>query len=152
MLPRTLNVFEGTGTEDRTIKPDFLDLDIYSDLDHIPLDLKRTMTGSLRIMHGYCEIFGRIVTCLKEGQAPTSSLLDRRIRYSWGGKSEDSKLFLLAGGKSTYALQYLIRTLKELMLGRNGSTLSEGALAPLLTCLNDTAYDLVGDRLLEHRS
>jgi len=79
------------------------------------------MTGSLRVIHRYCEIFKAIATCLKEGRAPTSSLLDYRIRYSWGGKSEDVKLFLLAGGKSIYALEYLIRTLKELILAREGS-------------------------------
>ena len=150
LLPRSLNVFEGMGTGDRTLEPDFLDLDVYGDLDHMPLALKRTMTGSLRVMHGYCEVFGRIITCLKEGRAPTSSLLDLRIRYSWGGKSEDAKLYLLAGGKSKYALQYLIRVLKELMLSRNGSRLSEGGLVSLPKCLNDIAYDLVGDRLLMH--
>jgi hypothetical protein len=101
-------------------------------------------------MHGYCEVFGRIVTCLNEGRAPTSNLLDCLIRYSWGSKSEDGKLFLLAGGKSMYALQYLIRTLKELMLVRNGSRLAGGRLTYLPVCLNDTAYDLVRDRLLEH--
>jgi hypothetical protein len=149
-LPRTLNVFEGIAAEDRTLELHFLDLDIYNDLDHIPLALKRTMKGSLQIMHGYCEVFGRIVACLSEGRAPNSSLLDCRIRYCWDGKSEDAKLFLLAGGTSAYALQYLLRTLKELMLGRNGSGLSDRGLAPLPACLNDIAYDLVGDRLLEH--
>ena len=150
LLPRSLNVFDGTRTDGRTLEPDFLDLDVYDDLDHIPLALKRIMTGNIRVMHGYCEVFGRIITCLKEGRAPTSSLLDLRIRYSWGGKSEDAKLYLLAGGKSKYALQYLIRVLKELMLSRNGSRLSEGGLVSLPKCLNDIAYDLVGDRLLMH--
>jgi len=149
VLPRTLNVFEGIGIEDRTIELDFLDLDIYGDLDHIPLDVKRAMAGSIRIMHGYCEVFGRIVTCLREGRAPTSSLLDQRIRYSWGGKSEDAKLYLLAGGKAMYALEYLIRIVKELMLARNGFKVSEGGLGSLPMCLNDIAYDLVRDRLLE---
>ena len=137
-------------TKDRTSEADFLDLDVYGDLDHMPVDLKRTITGSLRAMHGYCEVFGRIITCLNEGRAPTSSLLDRRIRYSWGDKSEDAKIFLLAGGKSMYALQYLIHTLKELMLGRNGERLAGGGLVSLPMCLNDTAYDLVRERLLEH--
>ena len=100
-------------------------------------------------MHGYCEVFGCIITCLKEDRAPTSSLLDRRIRYSWGGKNEDARMFLQAGGKSMYALQYLIRTLKELMLVRNGSKLGKGGLTCLPMCLNDTAYDLIRDRLLE---
>lgn len=136
--------------EDRASEADFLDLDVYGDLDHMPIALRRTITGSLRVMHGYCEVFGYIITCLKEDRAPTSSLLDRRIRYSWGGKSEDAKMFLQAGGKSMYALQYLIRTLKELMLVRNGSRLAEGGLACLPMCLNDTAYDLVRERLLEH--
>ena len=126
-----------------------MDLDVYSDLDHMPIALRRTITGNLRAMHGYCEVFGCIITCLKEDRAPTSILLDHRIRYSWGGKSEDAKMFLQAGGKSMYALQYLIRTLKELMLVRNGSRLAEGGLACLPMCLNDTAYDLIRDRLLE---
>jgi hypothetical protein len=107
------------------------------------------MTGSLRVMHGYCVVFGHIVTCLKEDRAPASSLLDRRIQYSWGVKSEDAKMFLQAEGKSMYALQYLIRTLEELMLVRNGSRIAEGGLACLPMCLNDTAYDLIRYRLLE---
>jgi hypothetical protein len=99
LLPRSFSIFEQTGTEDRTSEPDFLDLDVYGDLDHMPLDLKRAITGSLRVMHGYCEVFGRIIACLKEGRAPTASLLDRRIRYSWGIKNEDAKTFLLARGQ-----------------------------------------------------
>lgn len=147
LLPRTLNVFEQTGTEERTPEVDFLDLDVYGDLEHMPVSLRRAITGSLRVMHGYCEVFGFIITCLNEDRAPTSNLLDHRIRYSWGSKSEDGKLFLLAGGKSTYALQYLIRTLKELMIVRNGSRLAGARLTPLPICLNDTAYDLVAERL-----
>jgi hypothetical protein len=149
LLPRSLNVFERTGTEDRTSEPDFLDLDVYDDLDHMPLALKRTMSGNIRVMYAYCEVFGRIITCLKEDRPLTSSVLDYRIRYSWGGKSEDAKLFLQVGGKSMFALQYLISTLEKLMLGRNGSRLSEGALASLPMCLNDTAYDLIRDRLVK---
>jgi hypothetical protein len=48
-----------------------------------------------------------------------------------------------------YALQYLIRTLKELMLVHNGSRLADGGLACLPMCLNDTTYNLIRDRLLE---
>lgn len=95
----------------------------------MPLTLKRTILGSTRAMYGYCEIFGRIIACLKEGRAPTSSILDSRIRYSLGCKGEDAKVFLQAGGKSMYDLQYLIDTLKELMLVRNSSRLSQGELA-----------------------
>jgi hypothetical protein len=58
-------------------------------------------------------------------------------------------MFLQARGKSIYALQYLIRTLKELMLVCNGLRLVDRGLACLLMCLNDTAYDLIRDRLLE---
>jgi hypothetical protein len=150
LLPRSLSVFEPIRTGDRTAEADFLDLDVYDDLDNMPLALKRAIKGSLRIMHGYCEVFGRIATCLKESRAPTSSLLDHRILYSWDGKSEDAKLFLLAGGESMYALQYLIGILKKLMLVRNGSSLSAGGLDSLPVCLNDTAYDLVRKRLLKH--
>jgi hypothetical protein len=47
LLPRSLNVFKGTRTEDRASKADFLDLNVYSDLDHMPIALRRTITGSL---------------------------------------------------------------------------------------------------------
>jgi hypothetical protein len=46
-----------------------------------------------------------------------------------------------------YALQYLMRTLKDLMIVRNGSRLAGGCLTDLPVCLNDTAYDLVAERL-----
>jgi hypothetical protein len=148
LLSRNLGVFEKTGTENRTLEPDFLDLDIYSDLDHIPLTLKRTLTESISVLHGYSQAFERIAICLREGRPPIARLLDDRIRYSWDGKSEDAKLFLLAGGTSKYALQHVIRDVKELMLVRNGSRLALGGLASLPMCINDTAYDMVIDRLL----
>ena len=148
LLPRNLRVFEENGKEVRTSEPDYLDLDIYSDLDHIPPALKRALVKSLIVSHGYCQVFERIAACLKEGRAPTPSLLDDRIRYSWG-ESEDAKLFLLAGGTSKYALEHVIRDIKELMLGRNGFRLALGGLASLPICFNDTAYDMVRDRLLK---
>ena len=85
---------------------------------------------------------------MREGRAPIASLLDDLIRYSWDGKSEDAKLFLLMGGTSKYALQHLIRDVKELMLVRNGARLASGGLACLPLCINDSAYDTVRDRLL----
>ena len=85
--------------------------------------------------------------CLNEGRAPMSNLLDYRIRYSWNSKSEDGKLSLLTGGKSMYTLQYLMRTLKDLMIVRNGSRLAGKRLTTLPVCVNDTAYDLVAERL-----
>jgi hypothetical protein len=48
-----------------------------------------------------------------------------------------------------YALQYLIRTLKKLMLVYNSLRLIERGLVCLLMCLNDTVYDLIRDKLLE---
>jgi hypothetical protein len=50
-----------------------------------------------------------------------------------------------------YTLEYLIRIVKELMLARNGFKVSEGGLGSLPIYLNDIAYDLVRDRLLEYR-
>jgi hypothetical protein len=47
LLPRSLDVFEGTRTEDRASEAEFLDLDIYSNLDHMLIALRRMMTGSL---------------------------------------------------------------------------------------------------------
>jgi hypothetical protein len=58
-------------------------------------------------------------------------------------------MFLQARGKSMYALQYLIRTLKKLMLVYNSLRLIERGLVCLLMCLNDTVYDLIRDKLLE---
>lgn len=113
----------------------------------MPIALRRAVTGSLRVMHGYCEVFRHIIICLNNGRPPTSNLLDYQIRYSCDSRTEDGKLFLLAGGKSTYALQYLIRTLKELMIVRNGFKLAGEGLMSLPVCLNDTAYDLVTERL-----
>ena len=46
LLPRSLDVFEGTKTEDRASEVDFLDLDIYSNLDQMLIALRRMMTGS----------------------------------------------------------------------------------------------------------
>jgi hypothetical protein len=126
-----------------------LDLDVYSNLDHIPLVLKHAITGSIRVIYRYCEVFGCIIMCLDKGRALISSLLDRRIRYSWSSKNKDRKLYLLAGGKSIYALEYLIGILKKLMLARNRSRFSGSRLLSLPICLNNTAYDLVRDKLLE---
>jgi hypothetical protein len=47
-----------------------------------------------------------------------------------------------------YALQYLMRTLKDLIIVYNRSRLTEECLTDLPICLNDTAYNLVAERLV----
>ena len=144
-LPRSLCVFEDYG-KDRIKDEDFLDLDVYGDLDHMPLALRRCIKEDIRVMSGYCEVFSKIIECLKDGRAPTPSLVDKRIRYSW--RDRDSKYFLDAGGKSQYALYYLIATLKSFMLHRGGLRYIDSGLQSEPRCLNDTNFELVAELLV----
>jgi hypothetical protein len=100
------------------------------------------------LMHGYCDIFGHIANCLKNDNAPRGDEIERRICDSHGEGSMDAKLFLMAGGKSRHALQYLIDTLKDIAKVRNGAGLLDKGLDFLPRCLNDNSYCLVEDRLL----
>jgi hypothetical protein len=126
----------------------FVDLDIYKDLNHLPLSLRRLMQRNKGIMHGYCDIFGHIATCLESNCVPSSDEVEKRILSSQGEGSMDAKLFLMAGGNSKHALRYLIETLKEITEVRNGSGLLEQGLSFLPLCLNDNSYGLLEDRLL----
>jgi hypothetical protein len=145
-----LNIFEGVDVEylADTSNLTFVDLDIYRDLNHLPLSFRRLMQRNKGLMHGYCDVFGHIATCLNSDSAPTGYEVERRILDSHGEESMDAKLFLMAGGKSKYALQYLIDTMKDLAKVRNGSGLLEKGLGFLPRCLNDNSYSLVEDRLL----
>jgi len=131
--------------EKRSPDADFLDVDIYNDLSHIPIGLKRSMTRDIRLMHGYCEVFGGIVSCLKERRLPTSQTVDQYIRYSCG-KNDDAKLFLEAGGSSQYALRYLLDKLVQISL--NHLPQIEKGLVFLPGCYNDIKYYMLKERLL----
>ena len=56
LLPRTLDVFEGTPVNKRNSSSDFLDIDIFGDLDHIPIGSKREMKKGIRVMNGYSHL------------------------------------------------------------------------------------------------
>ena len=126
-----------------------MDLDVYGDINHMPIALRRALRGDIRVMHGYCEVFSSIIECLKETRAPTSHAIDLRIRYSCDGKREDAKIYLEAGGKSEYVLQYLFDKIKDVVLVGNGFSQSEEGLAFLPRCFNDTGYDMVQKRLFQ---
>ena len=134
LLPRTLDVFEGTQVNKRTSSSDFLDIDIFGDLDHIPVVLKREMKKEIRVMNGYSQVFGCIVRSLDEGRLPCSAALERDILYSSCGRNEDAKLFLQAGGSSRHAINYLFDRLKKII--KEGHNLEEG-LRSLVFCAND---------------
>lgn len=148
-LPRTLAVFDGIVTKNRSPNADFLDVDAYSDLCHIPIALRRSITGDIRLMHGYSKVFSGIVTCLKEYRSPTSHAVDQYIRYSYG-KNDDAKLFLEAGGGSQYALQYLFNAIAKVLLSQLAQ-LEEG-LAFLPRCRNDIECHMVKEKLLDSTS
>jgi hypothetical protein len=125
---------------DRASLPDFLDLDVYSNLDYMPFDLKCAMMYSVRVRNRYCKVFRYIIACLKEGYTLTANVLDCRIFYS--NKIEDAMIFLLAGKGFMYALKYLIYKVKELLL-RDGFRQSKVRLTFLPKCLNNTCYNLI---------
>jgi hypothetical protein len=101
-----LNIFEGVDIKylANTSNLTFVDLDVYRDLDHLPLSLRWLMQRNKGLMHGYYDIFGYIATCLKSDYAPSGYEVERRVLNSHGEDSMDSKLFLMAGGKSNHAL------------------------------------------------
>ncbi|KAH8797848.1 hypothetical protein F5884DRAFT_839036 [Xylogone sp. PMI_703] len=146
-LPRTCAVFECTLSTYRKRRVDISDLDIYGELEHMPLDLRCAIRRDIRVMNGYTEVFRIVNKFLNEYREPTSSAIDQHIRYSY--ENEDAKLFLEADGEARYALQYLINMIKDTMVNRNGLMLLEEGLAFLPRCANDEAYDTVGVRLLQ---
>ena len=135
-----LLVDEKTDIGDHIPQSDFLDLDIYRDLDHILLDLRYAIIYSIRVMNRYYKVFRYIIKYLKEGRTLTVSTLDYCIFYS--DKIEDIMIFLLVRGSSIYTLKYLINIIKDLLI-RNEFKQSEAGLALLLRYLNNTGYNLI---------
>jgi hypothetical protein len=148
-LPRSLNLFERDSYESSTYNPSFLDLDAYGDLDHLPLGLKRVVSRDIRVMQGYCEIFGIIRRCLEQNKTPIPWRIHQRIWYFPEYYDSNARLFLGAeGGHAKYALQYLINTMKDIMVVRNIQKDLEEGLELLPRCLNDTGYCLLQKMLV----
>ncbi|KAH8600129.1 hypothetical protein B0O99DRAFT_611808, partial [Bisporella sp. PMI_857] len=122
-------------------------MDIYNDLDHIPLLLQRSMRQSIRVMNGYCQVFGIIVNLLEEDRPPTWKFIDHEISYSMSSTLQDAKLFLNHGGSSQYALSYLINTLKQLAQTQNWRQNLAQGLKQMESCLNDTGFELIMEKL-----
>jgi hypothetical protein len=126
------------------------DFDAFSDLNHLPISLRRSMQTDIRVLHGYCEVFAAIEKCLLRNQEPTPSNLKQHIDYSWSDDYKDASHFFDAGGLPQHALQYLLFTLKKISLVRRSSATLEVKLGHIVRCLNDTGYDMVADEILKH--
>jgi hypothetical protein len=115
----------------------------------MPVSVRRTLTRDIRIMHGYCEVFGAIRACLEENRAPVQQSIDQRIWYSleYGEDKSNARLFLQKVD-SRYALHYLLRTLRGSMVGRNLYKHLDEGLKFLPRCLNDTGYSMLEARLI----
>jgi hypothetical protein len=149
LLPRTLSAFEdgeGVGPQDTPLN----DFDAFSDLNHLPVSLRRSMHNNIRVMHGYCEVFAAIEKCLLRNQEPTPAILKRHIDYSWSDDYKDASDFFDAGGMPQHALQYLLFTLRKISLVRHSAATLEAKLGHLGMCSNDTGYDMVSNELLKH--
>jgi hypothetical protein len=74
LFPRTLGVFEDISTN--VAQSDILDLDVYEDLDHLLVSLRIEMRRDIKLLNGYCQIFGSIVRFLIEGRIPQASVIE----------------------------------------------------------------------------
>jgi 6-phosphogluconolactonase/glucosamine-6-phosphate isomerase/deaminase len=99
-----------------------------------------------RVLVGYCSIFSKIMSCLRDGRLPTSTVVDRQIRESW--RDREAKLFLDAGGKSRYVLEYLIDFVEELMLKQREVIFADDRYLPI--CMNDSYYGLLREKLYKN--
>jgi hypothetical protein len=146
-LPRSLNVFEGCLKGCPTSEINYLDLGVYGDLDHMPVALKITVLKNMRVMYGYCELFGTIRSCLADNMAPTPDLIWERVFCS---SACNAKAFLSQNGADTrHALEYLIVTLKEVMSRNIGRKDFADGLDLLPLCHNDNRYWLLKESLLK---
>ena len=107
----------------------------HSDIDHIPLDFQWRLASDLTLWQQYCDIFKKIITCLKTGESPTHQVINASL----------SEEFLEEGGRSQYALDYLLRIIED--IGHRSSRVVGYESLP--ECWNDFSYTMVRQRLLK---
>lgn len=147
LFPRSVALFEDITN---TFQDRILNVDIYGDLDHLPIALRRKMRRDIKVMNSYYQIFGSIARCLMEGRVPNISVIEQDINYSWSRKNEDAKHFLQVGGSVSYPLLYLVEKIKSIICSPGSLTTIEEGLNFLSNCLNDTALETVRERLVEN--
>jgi hypothetical protein len=109
--------------------------------------LKYILLLDARVMRGYCELFGAILSSLADNRSPTPASLRQSISQS---AECDAQIYLQQeDGDVRYALEYLIDTLRDAMSTKNQQKhLAEGlSLLPL--CFNDHNYWLLKENLLK---
>ena len=136
MFERALQNYDGIATN-------IPELDIFDDLKHMPITLKRSVRENILVRKGYCEVFDIVLACLEGGTAPSSQVIDQKIRCSSGQTHDCARLFLRVGGQAKYALQYLITRIQESLRGQ-----AESGLSFLPRCANDNKFEMVRERLL----
>lgn len=114
----------------------------------MPLRLRRVLREDILVMTGYCEVFGVVMTCLKDDIVPSSNVVDKRIKNSLGQTNDCAKFFLMMGGQAKYALQYLLTRIQEGLMVHGGLRQAETELAHLPRCANDTRFDMIRERIL----
>lgn len=127
---------------------DLSNREVYGDLDHMPPALIWLIMQDEKVMYGYCAVFGKIISCLKNGKTPRATLVDEQIKQSW--RDRDTKRFLNAGGKSLYALQYLIDVVEEVTQRLTEPQPLDTYQGHLPHCVNDSNFTMVRSLLCSH--
>jgi hypothetical protein len=128
-----------------------VDFDVFGDLKFMPVSLKGTVIRNIRVMHGYCELFGVIRRCLEDKLEPTHHAIKHRVMDSIQvdeGKGDGRDFLDQEDGDPRYALQYLITTLRDVMRVHNVQKLLDEGLDSLPSCSNDSGYSMLHGRLV----
>jgi hypothetical protein len=120
---------------------DFSNREVYGDLNHMPPALISLIMQDEMVMYGYCGVFGKIMSCLKDGKTPYPILVDKQIQESW--RDRDTKRFLEVGGRSLYALQYLIDVVEEVTQRPSEIQPLEAYKRHLPGCVNDLNFSII---------
>jgi hypothetical protein len=152
IYPRSLEI-----SEDRiSLQTDdglaYLDIDLLLEFSHIPHKLRQEMKSNIRVMHGYCKMFRYITEHLEKGRLPTKEAIEQKIRYSLCVESKDAQLFLDVGGSPSYPIVFLLDSLKRTLQGGQGELCMAQGLSSLPGCVNDKAFDIVRQKLLNFKS
>lgn len=108
----------------------------------MPVRVRRAVRENILVMKGYCEVFGVIGVCLRDGTAPCSKVIEQQIKNST--EYDCARLFLLVGGKVEYALQHLLTRIRvTLKFGHSGTDME---LLP--ECANDTRFGMIEEWLV----
>jgi hypothetical protein len=122
------------------------DLELYQDIAHLPISLKRVILENEEVMLGYCNLFAVIKTCLEMNHCPTPALLHKMISAH---PVNPARRFLgQVGGDASYAVEYLMDTLKAALSSHKLHTYFAEGLCYLPFCFNDGNFWIVKDRLL----